>query len=44
MEIEQAVLDIIDLHLPDDCEADNVSVSFDPADISLGVRGQSNYS
>ena len=33
-DIEQAVLDAIDLHLPDDREEDNVSVSFDPDDIS----------
>lgn len=33
-DLEQAVLDVIDLHLPDDREEDNVSVSFDPDDVS----------
>jgi hypothetical protein len=33
-DLEQAVLDVIDLHLPDNREEDNVSVSFDPDDVS----------
>jgi hypothetical protein len=33
-EIKQSVLDSIEYHLPDDRDEDNVSVSFDPDDIS----------
>ncbi len=34
LEIEQDVLDSIEYHLPEDREQDNVSVSFDPDDVS----------
>lgn len=39
-DIEWSVLDTIELHLPDDRERDNVSVSFNPADISWHSGGR----
>lgn len=36
-DIEAAVLDVIEYHPPDDREEDNVSVSFDPVDITWHI-------